>query len=73
MGAASPGGKLTKPQVKALVGALRHIVGVLTDADPADKAAVYRELGISLTYNDDGRVLVEARPHVVEVRAGGGT
>jgi hypothetical protein len=53
-------------------GRFPHIVATLAGADPADKAAVYRELGISLTYNEDGRVLVEARPRVVEVRVGGG-
>lgn len=54
-----PGGKLTKAQVKALVGALRDIVGVLADADPAEKAELYGELGVSLTYYRDGRVAVE--------------
>lgn len=65
--------KLTTADVKALVASLKDIVATLADADPSDKAAVYRELGISLTYNNDGRVLVEARPRVVNVRVGGGT
>ena len=68
-----PGGKLTKAQVKALVGALRDIVGVLADADPADKAELYGELGVSLTYHADGRVAVEALPRGVDVRVGEGT
>ena len=44
------GGKLTKSQVCTLVEALRDIVGVLADADVEDKAALYAELGVSLTY-----------------------
>lgn len=68
-----PGGKLTKAQVKALVGALRDIVGVLADADPADKAELYAELGVSLTYHADGRLAVEALPRGVDVRVGEGT
>ena len=72
LGAAnSTGPKLTTADVKTLVASLKDIVATLADADPADKAAVYRELGISLTYNNDGRVVVEARPRVVEVRVGG--
>lgn len=49
------------------------MVAVLRDADPADKAAVYADLGISLTYHPDGRVLVESRPPCSQVRVGGGT
>jgi hypothetical protein len=45
--------------------AVRDIVATLAAADPANKAAVYRELGISRTYNEDGQVRVEARPRVV--------
>ena len=51
-----PGGKLTKSQVRALVEALRDIVAVLADADVEDKAALYAELGVNLTYHPDGRV-----------------
>ena len=73
LGRSVPGGQLTKPEVKALVTALRDIVGVLRDADPADKAELYAELGLNLTYHPDGRVAVEALPRGVEVRVGGGT
>jgi hypothetical protein len=31
------------------------LVAVLADADPADKAVVYAELGISMTYHPDGQ------------------
>lgn len=68
-----PGGTLTSEQVKALVRHLRDVVAVLADADPADKAVLYRELGIELTYHADGRVRVEALPRGTQVRVGGGT
>ena len=43
-----PGDQLTPAQVKALVNALKDIVDVLADAEPADKAELYDQLGISL-------------------------
>ena len=46
---------------------------LLAGADPADKAAVYEEMGIDVTYHQDGRILVESRPRVVSVGVGGGT
>jgi hypothetical protein len=67
-----PGGKLTKSQARALVEALHDIVEVLADADPQDKAELYAELGVSLTYHTDGRVAVQALPRGVQVRVGGG-
>ncbi len=73
LGGEVPGGKLTKSQVRALVEALRDIVTVLAHADVEDKAALYAELGVRLTYHPDGRVRVEAHPRGVEVRVGGGT
>ncbi|MGH9025765.1 MAG: hypothetical protein ACRDWD_06565 [Acidimicrobiia bacterium] len=68
-----PGGKLTKSQTRALVEALRDIVDVLAEADPEDKAELYAEFGVSLTYHTDGRVAVQALPRGVQVRVGGGT
>jgi predicted nuclease of predicted toxin-antitoxin system len=67
------GDQLTPEQVKALVTALRGIVDVLADAEPADKSELYDQLGISLAYNPDGTVTVESRPRGVEVCVGGGT
>jgi hypothetical protein len=49
------------------------MVAVLRDTNPADKATVYAELGISMTYHPDGRVLVESRPPCSQVSVGGGT
>ncbi len=64
---------MTTEQVKALVGALRQIIDVLSDAEPADKAELYSELGVSLRYDPDGIVTVQAHPRGVQVRVGGGT
>jgi site-specific DNA recombinase len=73
LGRVVPGGELTKSQARALVETLRDIVDVLAEADPEDKADLYAELGVSLTYHTDGRVAVEALPRGVQVRVGGGT
>ena len=53
--------------------ALEDIVGVLAEADPADKSDLYDQLGISLAYDPDGTVTVESRPRGVTVRVGGPT
>jgi len=73
LGHTIPGGKLTSTQVRALVEALRDIVTVLAEADPDDKADLYRELGVNLTYHPEGRVSVEMLPRGVKVRVGGPT
>ena len=65
--------KLTTAEIKALVRQLKDIVAVLADADPADKRAIYDELGVNLTYHPDGRVHVGAGARVLGVRVGGGT
>ena len=52
---------------------LRDITATLAQADAGDKAAVYAEMGIEVTYHADGRVLVESRPGVVSDGVGGGT
>jgi hypothetical protein len=44
------------------VEAVDDVSQAIADARPADKAILYRELKIELTYHPDGRVLVEARP-----------
>lgn len=73
LGQTVPGAKFTREQLKAMITALRDIVTVLADADPADKASLYEELGITLTYRPDGTVNVQALPRGVDVRVGGGT
>ena len=63
----------TGDDIKTLVASLRDITATLANADPADKAAVYAEMGITITYNHEGRALLESRPRVVEDGVGGGT
>lgn len=50
---------------------LRGVVKVLAIADPADKADLYAEMGVSLSYHPDGRVAVEALPRGRDVSVGG--
>jgi hypothetical protein len=68
----SPAAPLTTAQVRTLVAELRNITAVLADADPADKAGLYGELGVGLQYHQDCTVTVEAIPRgvVVGVRRG---
>ena len=61
--------RLTAEDVRALVASL-HITATLAAADPADKAKVYAEMGIDITYHQDGRVVVESRPRVVQSGVG---
>ncbi len=41
-------------------------IAIAAAANPTDKAKVYAEMGIDITYHQDGRVVVESRPRVVE-------
>ena len=65
--------KRTKNEIKALVRQLKDIVATLANADPEDKRAIYDELGVNLTYHQDGRVHVAAGARVLRDRVGGGT
>lgn len=67
LGTAVGGEGLSSEQVKALVASLRDIVQVLADAEPADKAELYAQLGISLAYDPDGTVTVESHPRGLTV------
>jgi hypothetical protein len=58
----TPTTRLTAEDVKALVASLQDITATLAAADPADKAKIYAEMGIDITYHHDGRVIVESRP-----------
>jgi len=69
-GGVSPSSPLTAEDIKALVASLQDITGALAAADPADKAKVYAEMGIDITYHQDGRIVVESRPGVVESSVG---
>jgi hypothetical protein len=48
--------RLTKEQVQVLAASLSDVTAVLAGADGDDKAALYRQLGIGLTYHKEGRV-----------------
>jgi site-specific DNA recombinase len=67
----TPTARLTAEDIKALVASLQDITATLAAADPADKAKVYAEMGIDISYHQDGRVVVESRPRVVESSVGG--
>ncbi|MEV7327277.1 hypothetical protein [Micromonospora sp. NPDC093244] len=45
--------RMSRSQIADLVRALGDIVAVLRDVDPDDKAEVYRQLGLRLTYQPD--------------------
>ena len=54
---------LTREQIDDLVAALGDIVNVLREADPTDRAEVYRQLGLRLTYHPGKqKVRVQAQP-----------
>ncbi|WP_410816290.1 hypothetical protein [Micromonospora sp. 050-3] len=44
---------MSRSQIADLVRALGDIVAVLRDADPDDKAEVYRQLGLRVTYQTE--------------------
>ncbi|MEH0985338.1 hypothetical protein [Micromonospora sp. CPCC 205556] len=45
--------RMSRAEITALVTALGDITTVLRDADLADKAEVYRQLGLRLTYQPE--------------------
>ncbi len=63
---------MSREQPAGVVTALLDILAVLRDADPADKAEIYSQLGLRLTYQPGRRIVrAEARldqtPHWVYV------
>jgi hypothetical protein len=61
----APRARMSEAEVKAIVDRLADIAGVLHDANLHDKAEVFRQLGLKLTYHP-GRKIVEARVEPVE-------
>lgn len=59
--------------MKALVTTLKDIVSVLAEAEHADKAELYDQLGVRLRYDPSGSVSVQSKPRGVTVGVGGGT
>jgi site-specific DNA recombinase len=43
--------RMSEAELKAIVDELADIACVLDDADPADKAEIFRRLGLKLTYH----------------------
>ncbi|MGH3570600.1 MAG: zinc ribbon domain-containing protein [Pseudonocardiaceae bacterium] len=55
--------RISRDDIHAMVNTLGGLLNALRHADPADKAEVYRELGVRLTYDHAERtVLAETRP-----------
>jgi site-specific DNA recombinase len=60
--------RMSRDEIRALVDALGGLMSVLRSADPADVAEVYRQLGLTLTYDHETRtVLAEVQPAPVGV------
>ncbi|WP_322749687.1 MULTISPECIES: recombinase family protein [unclassified Frankia] len=61
--ATPPQTRLTRQQIRDLVDGLGGLLAILHEADPADKAEVYRELGLKLTYDHETEtIMAEASP-----------
>lgn len=56
----SPGGRMSRDEIARLVRSLSDLAAVVQQAEPEDKAEIYQQLGLQLTY-DSGKhkVLVE--------------
>jgi site-specific DNA recombinase len=68
--------RMSRDDIHAMVSTLGGLLNALRHADPADKAEIYRELGVRLTYDHtEHTVLAETRPTssvcVVSVSEGG--
>ena len=59
----TPRAPMTGEQIAFIVTALDDILAVLRDADPADKAEIYSQLGLRLTYQP-GQRIVRAEAHL---------
>ncbi|MDI5969923.1 hypothetical protein POF50_011340 [Streptomyces sp. SL13] len=56
------GGRMGREQIRDVVAALGGLLNVLRKAAPEDKAEVYRELGLTLTYDHETqKVLAEVQ------------
>ena len=74
-GPAGQGRRMSRSEIRGVVEALGGLLKILRSADAADVAEVYRQLGLTLTYDHETqKVLVESRPApmgVVRVSEGG--
>ena len=49
-------GRMTTDEIRAVIDTLGGLLAILHQADPADKAEVYRQLGLTLTYDHEKRI-----------------
>jgi site-specific DNA recombinase len=63
---APPRAAMTGEQIASIVTAPGDILAVLRDADPADKAEIYSQHGLRLTYQPGQRV-VRAEAHLDQI------
>jgi site-specific DNA recombinase len=64
---AAPKQGMSKDEIASIVNGLADLLAVLRDADPADKAEIYSQLGLRLTYQPGDQIV---RTQVNVVRAG---
>jgi site-specific DNA recombinase len=58
--------RMAREEITNMIKALGDLMTVLSEADPADKAEVYGQLGLTLTYDPAARrVKAEARPESI--------
>ena len=50
-------GQMSNEEITAIVNAITSLITVLRDADPHDKAEIYSQLGLRLTYNPSPRTV----------------
>jgi hypothetical protein len=61
--------RMTAEEITRVVSSLRDLMSVLAAADPVDKAQIYSQLGLALTYHPGSQtVRTEARPLAMYVR-----
>jgi site-specific DNA recombinase len=65
-------GRLSRDEIAALAATIGDALAVLRTADPADKAEVYRQLGLRLTYHPDTQT-VAAQAHLARLPWGNGS
>ena len=73
LGQSVPAEPMTAEEIRALIGGVQQALEKLANAGPEMKAALYKGLGVTLTYDPEtGRTLVESRP-CAQDGVGGGT
>jgi site-specific DNA recombinase len=56
-GASRASGRMSREQIRSLVETISSVRGLLARAEPADKAKVYKQLGLRLTYQPGPRIV----------------